>query len=39
MIKKSKLFYTMDMFYLITNLKKQLVISKGGPWGGASMQF
>ena len=32
--KICKLFYIMDMFYLIINLKKQLFITKGGPWGG-----
>ena len=35
MIKRiCKLFCRMDMFYLIINKKKQLFISKGGPWGG-----
>ena len=39
MIKKiCKLFYIMDMFDLIIN-KKQLFISKGGPWGGASINI
>ena len=31
-----KLFYIIDIFYLIIK-KTQLLILKGGPWGGASI--
>ena len=35
MIKKiCKLFYIMDMFYLIINLKKNFLSQKVGPGGG-----
>ena len=32
-----KLFYIIDIFYLYNNKKTQLLILKGGPWGGASI--